>query len=229
MPKNQPTAAKRARAAARAGAKYTEALREHERQARAGLADPTGREVETAVRALIERLRARRADADDPNCRVPWRFTQRLDWAISDAEGLAARMTGGELVEQVHVDRAHRAAELAQEAAQCTVNGLSFAMAGDVAAAYEVVRITRAALQGTCLLGQGRGTPCAEDPVRVRLRVHDLYGHHDLDASCIQHAAEEWTHWDHGGEVEIEVIGASEASVRVVHLGSSLRTTRDRG
>jgi hypothetical protein len=51
--------------------------------------------------------------------------------------------------------------------------------------------------------------------------------HDDTDAGCLQHAAEEWTRWDHGGEVTIEVLGPAKAAA-VADLGTRMRAERQR-
>lgn len=107
MPKNQNTAGKRARAAARQGAKYTAALREQEAgraqpvPLQEDLADPTGVDVVAYARLLLDRLRTRRPEAARPDCRHPWEFTRALD---------AAMAAGLDLVDQVAADDVDQAA-----------------------------------------------------------------------------------------------------------------------
>ena len=70
--------------------------------------------------------------------------------------------------------------------------GRLLAQGEQVHAAYLLVRGTRAACQGRCMLGQSRPTACTPGSARVRLRILDTYGgtgHDDTDAGCLQHAA----------------------------------------
>lgn len=77
MPENRPTTAKRARAAARQGAKYTDALRAEQAQDERGTA--ADRRVLDAVRRLDEATEAVRDDAD-PYRRVTALTARALIW-----------------------------------------------------------------------------------------------------------------------------------------------------
>ncbi|GAA4522607.1 hypothetical protein GCM10023191_102100 [Actinoallomurus oryzae] len=191
------------------------------------LADPTGEDIAAYARLLLERLRTRRPEAARPDCRHPWEFTRAIDAAMAAGLDLVDQVTAGNVGPQA-VKRATHLAEQVQTAQRATVNALNFNMVHDVAAAYLLVRGTRAVQQGRCLLGQAAPTDCSPDPGRVRLRIHDAFGHEDTDSGCLQHAAEEWTRWDHGGEVTLEAIGPATLAAAVAELGEQLRAERTR-
>lgn len=136
------------------------------------LADPTGADIAAYARLLLERLRTRRPEADRPDCRDPWQFTRALDGAMAAGLDLVDQVDAGD-VDQAAVERAHRMAEQIQAAQRFTVNALNFTMVHDVAAAYLLVRGTRAVRQDRCMLGQSRATACTPGPARARLRIHD--------------------------------------------------------
>ncbi|GAA4522564.1 hypothetical protein GCM10023191_101980 [Actinoallomurus oryzae] len=52
-----------------------------------------------------------------------------------------------------------------------------------------------------------------------------MFGNHTGETGCVPHAAEAWTRWDKGGEVEVRVvplIGDSATAAMVAALGATL-------
>ncbi len=115
MPKHQSTAAKRARAAARDGAKYTEALRAE--QAQAGPDAASDPRVMDTIRRLDEATTAARDDAD-PYRRVTALTARALSWqslaeVMSQAAAGELDLDAATLAELL--ERAARAAMFAAE------------------------------------------------------------------------------------------------------------------
>jgi hypothetical protein len=185
--------------------------------------DPTVADVTAGARALVELLGERRPEAANPQCHEAWEFTRAIDSAAAAGVDLVDLLT--DAVAPATIEGATRMAEQLQEAQRRTVNGLNFAMAIDVDRAYALVRLARAASRDRCLPGQAQESDCSPGPERVRLRIYDAFGNHAGEPGCIQHAAEEWTRWDHGGEVEVKVvpvIGDAATATTVAALGAEL-------
>lgn len=211
------------------GEPYSRAARELDKQraeqTRGNRVDPTATDVTSKARSLVDLLTERRPEAANPECHEPWEFTRAIDRAAAAGMDLVDQLDAG-TVDKAAIERATRMAEQVQAAQRLTVNGLNFAMARDVGRAYALVRLARAASQGRCLLGQAQESDCSPGPERVRLRIHDAFGNNTGEPGCIQHAAEEWTRWDHGGECEVEVvptIGDAATATAVAQLGAELR------
>ncbi|WP_367137057.1 MULTISPECIES: hypothetical protein [Streptomyces] len=107
----------------------------------------------------------------------------------------------------------------AQEAAEA-IEALSYVAyhqrIGDLAnrlrpAGYRLLRTARQAAAGGCRLG-GEGK--CSGPERVRLFVYNPWVI-EGDPGCPRHAAEEARSWDHGGSVEVVLVGEEETCRKV--------------
>ena len=150
------------------------------------------------------------------------RIIVRFDWRVRRGTGSAVRL--------------RRAMGVLASAGGNTVSAIARLVQGDEDAVREVIHrfneMGLAVARGRCVLGQAQDSDCSPGPERVRLRLHDAYGNHVGEPGCIQHAAEEWTRWDHGGEVEIEivpVIGDAATATTVATLGAELLREENSG
>lgn len=78
-------------------------------------------------------------------------------------------------------------------------------------AGYRLVRTARRAAAGGCRLG---GDGECSGPERVQIFVFDPWMT-ERDPGCPPHAAEEARRWDHGGSVEVVLVGEEEACRKV--------------
>lgn len=149
--------------------------------------DPATTDVLSKAQALVDLLTEGRPEAANRDCHEAREFTRAIDSAMAAGMDLVDQLTLGEKVTPAVFEKAVRTmAEQVQAAQLRTVNGLNFAIAGDVGHAYALVGLARAAAQRHCPLGQ-RPTNAMMSPSRSRIgsiirfrvasaRVHDLGG-----------------------------------------------------
>ncbi|MFE5873027.1 hypothetical protein ACFQ6V_30850 [Streptomyces roseifaciens] len=75
--------------------------------------------------------------------------------------------------------------------------------------AMRMARTARQAERRGCRLG-GDG-PCDDTGLRARVRLYDAFGMDERDPGCPLHVAEDARCWDHGGEVEVVLVGPRDA------------------
>jgi hypothetical protein len=182
------------------------------------LADPTAADVAAAGRLLLTRVHVACDQVIDDHCRRPDEVRAVLDQAAADIARLANEAEAGRLPPDA-VDAVNRAADLLGRLQAVTHSATNFRIAAALGGTWALLRTANAARYAACTLSRTGSGPCDPDPGRVRLRIHDLYGHHDTDAGCIRHAGQEWARWDHGGEVTVQIIGPDDTARAVLTLG----------
>ncbi|MEU1674823.1 hypothetical protein ABZ752_22750 [Streptomyces roseifaciens] len=87
--------------------------------------------------------------------------------------------------------------------------------------AMRMARTARQAERKGCRLG-GDG-PCDDTGLRARVILYDAFGPDEHDPGCPDHVAGDAERWDHGGEVEVFLVGPRAACEAVLNrLGGAL-------
>ncbi|MFJ3097961.1 hypothetical protein [Streptomyces hydrogenans] len=139
----------------------------------------------------------------------------------------AADPSAGELIDTLHVhlattvtttltataaEEAHQVAE-AMERLRAGSGVLAMLSNRLIPSAYRLLRTARQAATGGCRLG---GTDTCSSPDRLTVWSYDAFGHNAEDLSCPRHAAELATGLDHGGELEVVLVGPRKATAKAL-------------